>query len=625
MLTYSSLNIRFFLVLLIGLILSQPPLFFLWEFLLIPNTPTNKALFFGLGSTFCLTIFTYFFFLKHLEQKLDELNDASSYFQDLFESIFNTQQASLITDAWHSTVWTNRAFNRHTGYRKHALENKMPQYLNDQMIDEVNATGNWSGEVDLASQDFSKTRAHLNIKVISADADGPLYYLHTFEGMVGQGTIPAPQKEVLIGAAGRAQLIEYLRTCLEVTEKNGTYNGLLVIGIDKLSELNTSLGHTVGDQFLEVFSAQLSSNIEGEGRLFRLSGNEFLIVFNNLGIHLKQAHKNLELLTKRIHEVSSDTYSVPPHEHYVTTSIGTYLFTGASLPPEELIRRAEIAINQAKKSGGNCITHFDFGMKSHLDTRAEIYADLHSAIPNNQLELYYQIQVNQAMQPIGVEALMRWHHPHKEMISPGIFIPIAEESALIEEMGSWGLEESCKLLSKWEQSPKYRHLQVAFNVSAKQFKRRDFVEKLDSFIRRYKVNPKLLKLELTESLALDNFDEAISKMHEVKDKLGVTLSLDDFGTGYSSLSYLKKMPFDQLKIDQSFVRTMTSDPESATLVKTIIEMARNLNLEVIAEGVENHTQVQMLSAYGCTNYQGYLFGKPVPLEVFENSLGNIPH
>jgi EAL domain-containing protein (putative c-di-GMP-specific phosphodiesterase class I) len=275
-----------------------------------------------------------------------------------------------------------------------------------------------------------------------------------------------------------------------------------------------------------------------------------------------------------------------------------------------------MAMYTAKEAGRNTVRFFDFSMLKAVENRAAIEADLQYAVPNNQLRMYYQIQVDSENRPIGAEALIRWVHPMRGMVSPTEFIPIAEESSLILAVGKWVLNSACQQLSRWGKHPKAAEIDLAINVSAQQFSHHGFVDEVALALRLNQVNPARLKLELTEGVVLSDVSDVISKMYALR-ALGVKLSLDDFGTGYSSLSYLKQLPLDQIKIDQSFVRDITTDLNDAVMVKTIIGLAKNFRLNVIAEGVETHDQLNFLRANGCMAYQGYLFSKPVPIEEFE--------
>jgi EAL domain-containing protein (putative c-di-GMP-specific phosphodiesterase class I) len=281
-----------------------------------------------------------------------------------------------------------------------------------------------------------------------------------------------------------------------------------------------------------------------------------------------------------------------------------------------LLQQADIAMYQAKAAGRNALRFFNPQMQATIMERATLKKELHLALAENQFRLYYQAQVYQDHQITGAEALIRWQHPERGLVSPDAFIPLAEESDLILLIGHWVLETACAQLKRWANHESTQHLQIAVNVSARQFHHPDFVNNVIYLINQAGINPTRLKLELTESMALDNLKEAIDKMNVLR-KGGVRFSMDDFGTGYSSLSSLKKLPIEQLKIDQSFVRDISSDSDDAVIVQTIIAMAKNLGLKIIAEGVETEAQCLFLEQHGCQHFQGYLFSKPLPVDLFE--------
>jgi EAL domain-containing protein (putative c-di-GMP-specific phosphodiesterase class I) len=317
-------------------------------------------------------------------------------------------------------------------------------------------------------------------------------------------------------------------------------------------------------------------------------------------------------------------YQLLEHEHHSTPSIGVTLFNNKRQSIDELMKQADIAMYQAKKDGRNTLRFFDPQMQHSLNSRTSLEGELRKAIENHQFHLYYQIQVNyvqdkNALLPLGAEALIRWIHPERGLISPVEFIPLAEETGLILPIGQWVLETACIQLKLWQDDAITREFVLSINVSAKQFRQADFVAQVQSVLKRHDVDPKYLKLELTESMLLDNIEDTIATMHSLKG-IGVQFSLDDFGTGYSSLQYLKRLPLDQLKIDQAFVRDITFDSSDRAIVHTIIAMANSLNLNVIAEGVETKEQEIFLREKGCHHYQGYLFGKPVPIQQFAELL-----
>jgi len=312
----------------------------------------------------------------------------------------------------------------------------------------------------------------------------------------------------------------------------------------------------------------------------------------------------------------SQPYQLAGHEYHGTTSIGITLIDGHQSSIEELIKQADIAMYQAKKAGRNTLRFFDPQMQVSITARVSLEGELRKALDKQQFQLYYQIQVDSSQRPLGAEVLIRWLHPEHGLVPPLQFIPLAEETGLILPIGQWVLETACAQLKTWQQQALTRDLVLAVNVSAKQFHQTDFVAQVQATLQRHGVKPMLLKLELTESMMLENIEGIILTMNALKE-LGVQFSMDDFGTGYSSLQYLKQLPLNQLKIDRSFVRDIAIDSSDKAIVHTIIAMAQNLDMDVIAEGVETEEQRQLLLHRGCSHYQGYLFGKPVPVEQFE--------
>jgi diguanylate cyclase (GGDEF)-like protein/PAS domain S-box-containing protein len=565
-------------------------------------------------------------YVKQLQSARNELRITSSAFE--------THEAIMIADAKQRIIRVNRAFEAITGYKETEVLGQSPEIFHSdrhlpefhrQIAQRISATGKWNGEMWCKRKDDELYVKRVAISVIKNGLGDVINYVHSFvdiakEKKAQEEVLKLAFQDQLTGLSNRKLLQHEVTERLEITHKNQEYNALVLLDIDYFKSLNDTLGHDYGDNFLVQVANRLRLILDSKKSIYRIGGDEFVVLLDNLGVDPMQAQSNLAIWAERIRDGLSEVYILPPFEHYAQASIGTCLFTGHARPAKELLKCAEIAMYEAKGQGGNRVAHFDQNMKAGLEEKANLVADLHSAISNNQLRLFYQIQVDATHRPIGVEALMRWNHPVLGMIPPSQFIAIAEESSLIVELGDWGLEVACRQLGEWKKSGNNRKdLVLAYNVSAKQFKQPNFVEYLETLIHRYEVDPSLLKLELTETLALDNLDYVISKMHELKSRVGVSLSLDDFGTGYSSLSYLKQMPFDQVKIDQGFIKGMTSDSGDASLVKTMIDMSKNLNLEVIAEGVETDEQFKLLEKFGCVNYQGYLFGKPLPINEFEKA------
>jgi len=308
-------------------------------------------------------------------------------------------------------------------------------------------------------------------------------------------------------------------------------------------------------------------------------------------------------------------YLIKDFDHYSTPSIGINMFHGEEMSVDELLKRADTAMYQAKQAGRNAVRFFDPAMQSALEARAKLEDDLRFALESEQLKLLLQMQVNDANQIVGVEALIRWEHPEQGLIYPSQFVPFAEESLLILPIGQWVLETACAQLMEWQTNPLTLDLNIAINVSARQFRQADFVEQIRSTLARFDIPPSKLKLELTESLVFDNITDSIKKMRELR-AIGIQFAMDDFGTGYASLIYLKSLPLSQIKIDRSFVRDIAIDRDDEIIVQTIISMAHNLGLEVIAEGVETIAQLEFLRKSGCKAFQGHLFGKAISPKEF---------
>jgi diguanylate cyclase (GGDEF)-like protein len=420
----------------------------------------------------------------------------------------------------------------------------------------------------------------------------------------------------LTNLPNRQLLMDRLHQALASSGRSGRQCALLFIDMDNFKTLNDTLGHHIGDILLQKVAERLESCIREGDTVSRLGGDEFVVVLEDLSDQALEAAALTETVGEKILTILSQPYQLATHEFRSTSSIGVTLFNGHQQGIGELLKQADIAMYQAKKAGRNTLRFFDRKMQDAINAHAVLESEMHNALENRQFHLYYQIQVDSSNHPIGAEALIRWIHPERGLVPPLQFIPLAEETGLILPIGQWVLETACVQIKAWQQDARTRELVLAVNVSAKQFRQADFVAQVQATIQRHAVKPKRLKLELTESLLLEDIDDTISTMNALNE-IGVQFSLDDFGTGYSSLQYLKLLPLDQLKIDQSFVRDLVTDSSDRAIVRTIIAMAQSLNLDVIAEGVETEEQRQLLLENGCTHYQGYLFGKPVPIEQFE--------
>ncbi len=425
--------------------------------------------------------------------------------------------------------------------------------------------------------------------------------------------------DVLTGLPNRRLLMDRLHAALAASSRSGHHGALLFIDLDKFKAINDVLGHSVGDQMLIEVAARILACVRESDTVARLGGDEFVVLMPDLDAEPDIASQKTAMVAEKIRLALNAPYHFKGSTQHSSPSIGVSLYLGSEESAAALLRQADMAMYKAKDAGRNTLRFFSAAMQLAVETHAELEADLRHALARGQLRLLYQLQVDAGGRALGAEALVRWVHPSRGTVSPLQFIPIAEESALILAIGAWVLDTACAQLAAWQRSPTRRHLSLAVNVSARQFLQPDFVADLAALMARHQVDPALLKLELTESVVLGDVAEVVRRMHALR-ALGATLSMDDFGTGYSSLSYLKQLPLHQLKIDQSFVRNIVTDPNDAVMVRTIIDMARNFGLHVIAEGVESAAQLAFLERHGCSAYQGYLFSQPVTIEALETLL-----
>jgi diguanylate cyclase (GGDEF)-like protein/PAS domain S-box-containing protein len=398
---------------------------------------------------------------------------------------------------------------------------------------------------------------------------------------------------------------------------------LMFIDLDNFKVLNDTLGHQKGDLLLQQVGRRLRNCVAKGDLVARLGGDEFVVLLENTPEKPLDPVTAAEKVSQRILEALGEPYVLPGYLHHSTCSIGVTLFGKSPSSVNELLKQADLAMYQAKAAGRNAVRFFDPEMQAVATANAALAADLRQAWRDNHLKIEYQPQVGMDGRMTGVEALLRWHHPVRGTVRPDQFIPTAEETSLIIPIGHWVLEAACAQLAQWAERPDRNHLSIAVNVSVRQFRHPDFIDELMTCIRRARIRPDLLKLELTESLLADNLDAAIAKMRNLKD-MGVRLSVDDFGIGYSSLSYLKRLPIDELKIDRGFVKDILTDGNDAAIAGTIIGLCRNLGLQVIAEGVETEEQRAFLARQGCHRYQGYLFCRPLPLEQLEAFMEALP-
>jgi diguanylate cyclase (GGDEF)-like protein len=420
----------------------------------------------------------------------------------------------------------------------------------------------------------------------------------------------------LTGLPNRRLLADRLQQAVHASLRSGRRGALLFLDLDHFKILNDTQGHDIGDQLLMQVAQRLQTCVRDTDTVARLGGDEFVVMLQDLSRNTTDAALQVKLVGDNLLATLNKPYDLGSSDYRSSCSVGATLFGDTLVPSADLLKQADIAMYQVKNAGRNALCFFDPGMLAAIEARADMERDLRQALTGNQLVLHYQLQVDDRGQAVGAEALVRWLHPTRGIVSPVEFIGLAEDTGLIVPLGNFVLRSACAQLAQWGQQPERETLQMAVNVSARQFRQTDFVEQVRSALRDSGANPRRLKLELTESLVLDNVDNTIVTMHALKE-LGLRFSIDDFGTGQSSLTYLTQLPLDQIKIDQSFIRSLGDQAANAVMVQTIIGMANTLGLEVIAEGVETTEQRDFLAAHGCQLYQGYLFAKPVPADDFE--------
>lgn len=549
---------------------------------------------------------------------------------ELAAASFESQEGKSITDAYGVILSVNRAFSEITGYSAEEVLGQNPRVLKsgrhdaafyEAMWQSIINTGAWQGEIWNRHKNGTVYPQKLTISAVKDAAGVATHYVGSFSDITAtkaaeQQILSLAFSDLLTGLPNRRMLISQLHQIMATVERHSRHGALLLIDLDKFKDINEAFGHAQGDLVLQHVARQLSSCLREGDILARLGADEFVVLLAQLDEIPLEAAMRAETVGNKILQALKQPYQLPSSEVSCTASIGITLFGEHKEEAIESLRRAELAMYQAKAQGRNRLIFFDPEMQAVVKSRIVMEAGLRAAVETNQFLLFYQPQVTGKDQITGVEALLRWFDPKRGMVSPAEFIPLAEETGLILPIGLWVLETACKQLVQWASQPGMAHLTIAVNVSARQFGQTDFVDQVLSTLHRTGANPLRLKLELTESMLVANVEEVILKMKALKGR-GVGFSLDDFGTGYSSLSCLKRLPMDQLKIDQGFVGDILTDQNDAAIAKMVVALAYSLGLTVIAEGVETEEQRWFLASMGCDNYQGYLFSKPLAINELE--------
>jgi diguanylate cyclase (GGDEF)-like protein/PAS domain S-box-containing protein len=543
---------------------------------------------------------------------------------------FETQEGIMILDSNRRIIRVNHAFTQLTGYGADEVLGKSPSMFRSGLHDatfaneikrELFNARYWQGEILSRRKNGVIYPGWLTISVIVDSNNQPSHYVEVFSDIT-------PRKEAddrihflafydhLTGLPNRRLLQDRLQQALVTSARSQSHGALLFLDLDDFKILNDTRGHNIGDLMLLEVSKRLLDCVRSYDTVSRIGGDEFVILLNDLSEDHSKAFLAVQNIGEKILSAIANPFNLQGFECHSSASMGGCLFRGADTSLDNLLMRADIAMYHAKRTGRNALRFFDSKMQETVTARARLEGELRKAIEKQQFQLHYQIQMDSFLHPIGAEALIRWIHPERGLVPPADFIPLAEETGLILPLGQWVLESACAQLKLWQQVKETSALVLAINVSAREFRQSDFVTRVNDAIQLHDISPKMLKLEITESLLLENIEGTVAIINALNE-IGVQFSLDDFGTGYSSLQYLKRLPLDQIKIDQSFVRDLATNNGDMAIVRTIIAMAQSLNLDVIAEGVETEKQLQILLDMGCTRYQGYLFGKPVSIAQFD--------
>ncbi len=544
---------------------------------------------------------------------------------------FESHQGMTIANADKVILRVNQAFSDITGYSSAEAVGQTPKLLSsgrhdaafyEAMWRSIVELGSWQGEVWNRRKNGELFPEWLTITAVKNATGVVTHYVATFSDITERKSAEEQIQHLaffdpLTHLPNRRLLQDRLQHAVAASSRHQGQIALLLIDLDDFKTINDTLGHDDGDLLLQQVAQRLSDCVRTSETVARLGGDEFVVLLEHLSEDAEEAARQAELVGDKILHALNQPYQVGGSEQLSTASIGITVFDN-SVPSgaDEPLKRAELAMYQAKAAGRNTLRFFDPQMQASVNARVRLESDLRHAVNSQQFLLHYQAQVSREHGITGAEVLVRWRHPERGMVSPAEFIPLAEDTGLILPLGQWVLDTACAQLALWAQTEALARLTIAVNVSARQFHHKDFVASVLATLARTGANPQRLKLELTESLLVTDVEGVIAKMRALRER-GVCFSLDDFGTGYSSLAYLKRLPLDQLKIDQGFVRDILIDPDDAAISRTVIALADSLGLTVIAEGVETQDHLDSLARMGCDHYQGYFFSKPLPVAEFE--------
>jgi diguanylate cyclase (GGDEF)-like protein/PAS domain S-box-containing protein len=543
---------------------------------------------------------------------------------------FASQNGMVVTDPHGVILRVNPAFTRLTGFSGPECIGQTMSMVNSgrhdrlfyqRMWESLREKGSWQGEIWNRRKNNQVYAEMLSITAIVDPERGTTYYIGSFTDITQDKEAEAEihrlaYYDALTGLPNRRLLQDRLAQALAATARSRLYGAMFFIDLDNFKSLNDTRGHDVGDLLMVEVAKRLRSGVREGDTVARQGGDEFVVLVEDLDLDVNEAATLSKQLGEKLREAIDCPFNLNGYEYHGKVSIGVGLFNHQDTV-EELFKRADLALYHAKNAGRNTLRFFDPAMQSALDLRSAMESELRQALQRKELLLHYQPQIDSGGRVVGAEALLRWQHPQRGLVPPNDFIPLAEDTGLIIPIGLWVMEMACTLLKARACDARNAALDIAVNVSARQFRQADFVAQVQGVLEASGANPACLKLELTESLVLEDVKDSIEKMQAIK-RLGVKFAMDDFGTGYSSLAYLAQLPLDQIKIDQSFVHKLPGSRNEETIARTIIAMGRGLEMDVIAEGVETQAQHNFLDNCGCHAYQGYLFSRPLPLDEFED-------
>ena len=563
-----------------------------------------------------------------LREKQHELTLASK--------IYEFGQASLITDSSGTILKVNAEFTEITGYSEQEVIGKNPNILSSgrhdnvfykQMWNEIKTDGVWRGEIWNKRKNGDVYAEYQTITKITNDHGETTNFIASFTDITEKKNREdhihyLAHYDSLTGLPNRAVFVDQITKELARCLRHNQTGAVLFLDLDRFKNINDSFGHQVGDEVLIQFSNRLLASVRVEDTVARISGDEFIILISDISEGMGATAQIAETVAVKIIESLKEPMNIGNNELIISTSIGISLFPSAQMETvESIIKQADTALYNAKEEGRNSVRFFNPQMETLAIHRMTMESALRKALQGQELMMYYQPKYDvHTGQLSGAEALMRWHHPDLGFVSPGDFIPIAEDSGLIIELSEWMIEDVCQKIQQWQTQGLMSNLQsISINISPRHFRERNFGQRLLEMISKYAIPPEYIELEITENIVISSIDDVCEKLNELK-KYKIKVSIDDFGTGYSSISYLQKLPIDTLKIDRSFIDHIDENKNNQALVTAIIAMAKAFNLSIVAEGVETQAQLDYLENNKCDLFQGFLKSPAVDSVEFHKLL-----